>query len=144
MLSTAAVWLLLGRGRSPSPLPAGPITKPPGPTASCVLNPVSMPLLNAPQGPPLLLPAVPAAAAAAAAVLLLGQKSPGGAGALQVLLPGLVTVVAAPATPEPAPAFEESKERIADTAVVYFIVCCMHVVVFCQRSRAYNRQTPYM
>jgi hypothetical protein len=75
MLSTAAVWLLFGLGLSPMPLPAaeGPITNPPGPTASCVLNPVSMP--RRPPLPPLL----PAAAAAE----LPGQKQPGAAAALE-------------------------------------------------------------
>lgn len=88
MLSTAAVWLLLGLGLSPMPLPAaeGPITNPPGPTASCVLNPVSMP-----RRPP-----VPALLPAAAAAELPGQKQPGAAAALG-------GAMCAPAVAETAP-----------------------------------------
>jgi hypothetical protein len=88
MLSTAAVWLLLGLGLSPTPA-EGPITKPPGPTASCVLYPVSMPRLVGPTrgtAPPLMLPAAQ----------LPGQKSPG-AGAL------LAGAVRAPAVAVTAP-----------------------------------------
>lgn len=92
MLSTAAVWLLLGLGLRPEPLPVaeGPITNPPGPTASCVLNPVSRPRREPTTlGPPPVL-------TAPAAELLPGQNWPGAGACLEA-------AVRAPAVGDIAP-----------------------------------------
>lgn len=112
MLSTAAVWLLLGLGLRPEPLPAaeGPITNPPGPTASCVLKPVSRPRREptAPDPPP-------APAATAAELLLPGQNSPGAgaclAAAVRAPAVGHIAPLLAPAPSTPTTAVGQSTTR---------------------------------